>query len=37
MDLFRDNTLFRQSMDHFIRQEQPQNMVWLAFMDWVIS
>ena len=37
MDLFRDNTLFRQSMGHFRRQEQPQNMVWIAFMDWVIS
>jgi len=26
------NTLYGQSVGHLRRQEQPQNVVWLAFM-----
>ena len=31
------NTLDRQSAHHLRRWEQPQNMLWLIFMGWIIS
>ena len=31
------NTLYGQSVGHLRRQERPRNVVWLAFMGWVIS